>query len=252
MTSMRRRIAGTAIAALLAAGAAAAETRTFDAPLVGDRRLDLCLYWGRDCGQPAADAWCREQGFESATAFAAQDGVGRSFVLGDRKACDGDCDAFRAVTCQRSETATKRLQSAKPDASAPSTSAPSATRAGTGTVAAAPGTPIIGDDTDARIAQLQEDVRLLFEQIAELREQQRELSDSVTFLKANAVRPVCSADGTHSVHPNGQRENCSPYACNAVEGVCRKQCTRSDQCARNHVCEQPSAGHAGHYCREVN
>ncbi len=39
-----------------------AETREFHEPRVKGMRLDWCLYWARDCGEPAARVFCQTQG----------------------------------------------------------------------------------------------------------------------------------------------------------------------------------------------
>jgi hypothetical protein len=85
---------------------AQAEWRLFDQPQVKGMRLDWCLYWAQDCGEPAADAFCRIWGFEGALRYAIDQNVGRrgvvTVVLGDGRLCGAaTCSGFRWVTCER-------------------------------------------------------------------------------------------------------------------------------------------------------
>ena len=80
------------------------EARTFANPVMRGVRLDWCKHWGRECGKPAADLFCKESGFESAQRFQIAKGVGRSgvttLVFGDGRVCTGPtCDGFGSITC---------------------------------------------------------------------------------------------------------------------------------------------------------
>ena len=48
---------------LLAASAGEASVRNFFSPAVEGSRLDSCLTGQKDCGKPAADAFCVKEGF---------------------------------------------------------------------------------------------------------------------------------------------------------------------------------------------
>lgn len=62
--------------------------------------LDYCLSYGTDCGQPAADAWCQQQGFSSATSFEVSWGSPPTVILSTGEICDGaHCDQISSVTC---------------------------------------------------------------------------------------------------------------------------------------------------------
>jgi hypothetical protein len=78
---------------------------TFPNPKHLGIRLDICLHWGVDCGQPTADAWCTQQGFERATGLTHAQNVGQTtptIVMGDAKVCAlPECDAFASITCTR-------------------------------------------------------------------------------------------------------------------------------------------------------
>ncbi len=75
---------------------------TFDRPRHMDDRLDWCLTWGTNCGQPAALAFCQRRRFEHVQGFDAEK-VGRSArtrLIGTNQTCDGDfCTAFLQITC---------------------------------------------------------------------------------------------------------------------------------------------------------
>jgi hypothetical protein len=80
-------------------------TQTFEAPMAGQYRLDYCLSWGEQCGQPAVDKWCTDRGFARASAWAPAWDIGATTptrVLADDRVCDqGYCDGFATVTCAR-------------------------------------------------------------------------------------------------------------------------------------------------------
>lgn len=81
--------------------------RRFRAPMVGGRgRLDYCKYFGRDCGRPAADAFCKSQGYTAAVSFRIQHNIGSNrtptATIGDRRLCvDRECDGFQEIVCIR-------------------------------------------------------------------------------------------------------------------------------------------------------
>ena len=80
-------------------------TRRFNAPRIGGVRLDWCKYWARDCGKPAADAFCRSRGYRRAVDFAQARDIGRwtgTKVIATGQICSGDfCDGFRYIICRR-------------------------------------------------------------------------------------------------------------------------------------------------------
>jgi len=64
--------------------------------------VDGCLNYGRNCGQPAADNFCRAMGFERAIEEAfGYNSVSRTLVLGDNRICTipNGCGHLVAVTC---------------------------------------------------------------------------------------------------------------------------------------------------------
>lgn len=74
--------------------------REFPEPKINGVRLDACRVWGNECGQPAADAFCRLEGFDKAVALEWDKNIGRTWVMGDASVCDDpNCDGFRTITC---------------------------------------------------------------------------------------------------------------------------------------------------------
>jgi hypothetical protein len=81
-------------------------SKTFTNPTIKGYRLDWCLHWGRQCGKPAADAWCaRKMGKADGYAKKWQQAVdigasSPTYVIGDGAVCNQKfCDGFRSITC---------------------------------------------------------------------------------------------------------------------------------------------------------
>ena len=81
-------------------------SQTFNNPTIKGYRLDWCLHWGKQCGEPAADAWCAKKmgkadGYAKEWKQAAN--IGASFptyVIRDGKVCNQRfCDGFQSITC---------------------------------------------------------------------------------------------------------------------------------------------------------
>jgi LCCL domain-containing protein/PAN domain-containing protein len=68
-------------------------------------RLDWCLYFAQQCGEPAASAWCRAIGYSRATQWNEAVDIGASsptYVIGDGRVCNQQfCDGFSSITCAR-------------------------------------------------------------------------------------------------------------------------------------------------------
>ncbi len=92
-----------AMVGLFAHDPAPAQVRTesFLRPVIKDTRLDFCRNWGVSCGQPAADLFCREKGYERAQSFVGPvPGGGQTLVFGDGRLCIGPfCAAFSSIIC---------------------------------------------------------------------------------------------------------------------------------------------------------
>jgi len=80
-------------------------SKIFEYPVFEIYRLNYCLRWGADCGEPAATAWCRRQGFAKASNWRVDKNIGALFptiVLTDKRICaQFPCDGFEAITCSK-------------------------------------------------------------------------------------------------------------------------------------------------------
>ena len=84
---------------LLTSTAGEASVRNFFAPVVDGSRIDNCLSGKADCGKPAADAFCKAQGFTEALIFQRETGVSTK-RLHSGELCEGDsCTAFKQIKC---------------------------------------------------------------------------------------------------------------------------------------------------------
>ena len=76
------------------------DCQTYTNPMTQGYRLDWCLKWGQQCGEPAATAWCRTQGFERAIGWQIAQSVPPTFVLGSGQVCNQEfCGGFSTITC---------------------------------------------------------------------------------------------------------------------------------------------------------
>src|SRR6056297_1672361 len=64
------------LAALTLTAAPSAEASEFHEPMVDGHRLDWCREWAANCGKPAADAFCRAQGFDRAAFYERDTNIG--------------------------------------------------------------------------------------------------------------------------------------------------------------------------------
>jgi hypothetical protein len=76
----------------------------FNSPTQGSQRLDWCADWGVGCGQQAANAYCRQQGYAVAVNFAIANNIGTvtpTRLINTGAVCDqGFCDGFTYIDCQ--------------------------------------------------------------------------------------------------------------------------------------------------------
>jgi hypothetical protein len=78
----------------------ATSEKVFVRPFWGEERLDWCLHWGKSCGQPAADHFCKRRRFTSAIEFDREWPVGPTRTIGSEQTCSlGTCSGFRYITC---------------------------------------------------------------------------------------------------------------------------------------------------------
>ncbi|MEZ5776106.1 MAG: hypothetical protein R3D33_15785 [Hyphomicrobiaceae bacterium] len=82
----------------------ASPEQTFMEPRISGSRLDWCLSWASNCGKPAADAFCRANGFAKASSFQMDADIGghspTRIISNPAQVCsDPNCDGFSQITC---------------------------------------------------------------------------------------------------------------------------------------------------------
>ena len=93
----------------------------FTPPVWHNYRLDWCLNWEKDCGKPAADAFCKANGFPEALFYQSDPGVGTqpTLLIGTGQICNAAfCTAFQIITCKPKPPPGKPIGKAKPPPSA--------------------------------------------------------------------------------------------------------------------------------------
>ncbi len=84
---------------------ASAASKTISQPMFNGNRLDWCLKWSSDCGKPAADAYCKSQGYQQAVDFFPDPRIGArspTRLIGSGAICDlKHCDGFSKITCEK-------------------------------------------------------------------------------------------------------------------------------------------------------
>ena len=84
---------------LLASTAGQASVRNFFAPVVEGSRIDACLSSKKDCGKPAADAFCVKEGYTESILFQ-REAAASTRQLGSEAMCEGEsCVSFRRIKC---------------------------------------------------------------------------------------------------------------------------------------------------------
>lgn len=84
--------------------ASEAEPHTFFEPTFAGYRLDWCLHYANRCGKPAADRFCRAQGFVGARSWRKATDISHltpTYIIGDERLCKlRGCDGFIMIACQ--------------------------------------------------------------------------------------------------------------------------------------------------------
>ncbi len=84
---------------LLATTAGEASVRNFFSPVVDGSRIDSCLNGQKDCGKPAADAFCVKEGFTESILFQ-REAASSTRQLGSDTMCEGEtCISFKRIKC---------------------------------------------------------------------------------------------------------------------------------------------------------
>ena len=79
-------------------------TTAFQQPMLGDSRLDACILWGQECGEPAATAWCKTKGMsraiESPVEVVGDRGIATR-LIGTNQICrEKFCSSFTYIVCE--------------------------------------------------------------------------------------------------------------------------------------------------------
>jgi hypothetical protein len=99
MRTLRKVLLSGLILFTLSAASAFADT-TFNNPTLNGEYLDYCLYFGTQCGKPAADAYCVMEGFGGSSGYAVRRNIGRTETIGDHQICVGaGCGGFQFISC---------------------------------------------------------------------------------------------------------------------------------------------------------
>jgi len=62
-------------------------------------RLDWCKSFSAECGKPAADAFCKAQGWAKSYTFAIDANIGRTRLISGAVCEDDFCDGFQYIGC---------------------------------------------------------------------------------------------------------------------------------------------------------
>jgi hypothetical protein len=74
-------------------------SRLYSAPQFDGKPLDWCKTWLKDCGYPAADAFCKAHGHPGARLIQRQQAT-ETKLIGEDRSCSGtNCSAFRFIHC---------------------------------------------------------------------------------------------------------------------------------------------------------
>jgi len=77
--------------------------KRFDYPTWQGYRLDWCREYASNCGQGAADAFCKKMGYSRAVSFKGPDmAPNKTKCVGSGQTCEGDlCGGFYYIDCEK-------------------------------------------------------------------------------------------------------------------------------------------------------
>lgn len=82
-------------------GPASAGEARYNNPKINGYALDCCRSWAKDCGKPAADAYCRWKGYKGALRFSVKEDSPPTRVIGSGEICNQPfCDRITFVACE--------------------------------------------------------------------------------------------------------------------------------------------------------
>ncbi|MBL8790299.1 MAG: hypothetical protein JNM45_07360 [Rhizobiales bacterium] len=94
-----RRLIAALILTTASSLAAEASVRSYSLPTHSGNAVSDCLSDGRSCGKPAADLFCKKEGYAESILFA-RERVSTAAALDGKSRCEGDsCEAFTRIKC---------------------------------------------------------------------------------------------------------------------------------------------------------
>jgi hypothetical protein len=98
----RSKLIGTLASIILFASGATSQGAEFryTRPIYKNLPLDYCRVWAKECGTPAADAFCKRLGHHRATGFSVRLASPPTRVIGDGRECRGaGCNRISEIVC---------------------------------------------------------------------------------------------------------------------------------------------------------
>ena len=108
--TMRNTVSSVLLAGILSAGAVEAGVRNYFAPQFEGTSVDACLTTG-ECGKPAADSFCKLQGYDKAMIFEREPSAMTRRIDSGQTCSATACTAFRQVKCFTTKTDLAALSS---------------------------------------------------------------------------------------------------------------------------------------------
>jgi hypothetical protein len=94
-----RRLIATLILVAATAPSTEASVRSYSLPTASGKAVSDCLADGRSCGKPAADLFCKKEGYAEAILFAREPVTAASSLDGRRQCAGAACEAFTRIKC---------------------------------------------------------------------------------------------------------------------------------------------------------
>jgi hypothetical protein len=98
MTSRAFLLSSALLAAVILPASAEAAMRNFFLPQIDGTRVDSCLASG-SCGKPAADAFCKLEGYDRAMIFQRESVLEARAIDSDQLCAGQSCSSFRQIKC---------------------------------------------------------------------------------------------------------------------------------------------------------
>jgi hypothetical protein len=81
------------------------KTQIFHKPTIGGLPIDACYQWAKDCEKPAADEFCRRNGFSGAASWKTDEPMPRTRIISSGQICETgknwrSCGGFTVIECK--------------------------------------------------------------------------------------------------------------------------------------------------------